>query len=279
VSLALFYGGQLAYLRGDSRKKGWGIGSKLEKILDKVANIGLEYSYDNFGNPKIEKASGKIKSETVRYLNDTGQVYETPSGIDRKYAKGGQLLVSKNRKYTYNECGDLIEKREADGRLWKYEYNIAGLMTKVVRPDRKEVTFTYDPLARRVSKNFEGKTTKYIWDGNKIVHELVEDESVKETPITWLYEEDSFTPILKITEQQTYSIISDHLGTPLKMVDESGGVVWNETFDLWGKEHLEVKTQVKAGYRITKPVVRKAKESEELPFRYQGLGIKDSIMT
>ena len=35
----------------NDRQYTWDIGTKLKSIIDKVANVGLEYSYDNFGNP------------------------------------------------------------------------------------------------------------------------------------------------------------------------------------------------------------------------------------
>lgn len=73
-----------------------------------------------------------------------------------------------------------------------------------------------------------------------------------------------------LAENESYSIISDHLGTPLKMIDSTGKTTWSETFDLWGKEHLEAKTVQGRGYSITKSEVRTWKETEELPFRFQG---------
>jgi len=44
-------------------------------------------------------------------------------------------------------------------------------MSRVVRPDGKEVAFGYDPIGRWISKTFQGKTTKYLWDGDTIIHE------------------------------------------------------------------------------------------------------------
>jgi RHS repeat-associated protein len=57
------------------------------------------------------------------------------------------------------------------------------MLAKVVRPDGKVVEFGYDALGRRVWKKYQGKTTKWIWDGNVPVHEWVElDPGVAETP-------------------------------------------------------------------------------------------------
>ena len=51
------------------------------------------------------------------------------------------------------------------------------MLARVVRPDGKTVEFGYDALGRRVWKKYQGKTTKWIWDGNVPVHEWVEVEA------------------------------------------------------------------------------------------------------
>jgi len=264
------------------RQYAWGTGSKLKSIIDNVANMGLEYTYDNFSNPQKETLRGAKTQETIRYLDDVGQVYETRSKIDRKYNKGGQLAVSKHRKYTYNDCGDLVEKTEADGKTWRYSYNDGGLMKRVIRPDGKAVTFAYDPMARRISKTFDGTVTRYVWDGNHIIHEWTETHSIPEekpimTPVsTWLFEHGSFTPIAKLIEGgNAYTIITDHLGTPTKMLDASGGNAWSETFNLWGKPHLESETRTVGTAKITTTKPRTTDPNSynpetTMPFRFPG---------
>ena len=37
------------------------------------------------------------------------------------------------------------------------------------------MSFTYDALGRRTAKTFEGKKTRWVWDGNVPVHEWVEE--------------------------------------------------------------------------------------------------------
>jgi len=235
-------------------------------------------------------------------LDDTGQVYETKSKLDRKYGKGGQLLVSKHRKYTYNDCGDLVEKVEADGKTWRYAYNPGGLLEKVLRPDGLVVCFAYDPLSRRISKTFDGKTTKYVWDGNKIIHEWVEtlripealpavesaDSTSKHTQIaqppvqdtalealcTWLFKDGNFTPIAQLADKKAYTVISDHLGTPNTLLDETGKKVWSTTYDLWGRPHKQGTTKVVGGAKIqvvaSKTAAKDVETQASMPFRFPG---------
>ena len=53
--------------------------------------------------------------------------------------------------------------------------------------------------------------------------------------ITWVFEEGSFVPQAKIVDGETYSIISDYLGTPILSFDEKGNKVWERELDIYGK--------------------------------------------
>ena len=48
------------------------------------------------------------------------------------------------------------------------------MLSRVVRPDSKEVSFAYDALGRRTEKTYEGITTHFVWDGNVPLHEWQE---------------------------------------------------------------------------------------------------------
>jgi RHS repeat-associated protein len=117
------------------------------------------------------------------------------------------------------------------------------------------VRFRYDALGRRVSKSYQGKVTRWLWDGNKLLHEWHELEvsaSNVEQLITWLFEEDSFAPAGKLQGQKAYSIVCDHLGTPLQMHDQQGQLAWGVDLNSYGR-------------------VRKQEgETTTCPFRYQG---------
>ena len=173
------------------------------------------------------------------------------------------------------------------------------MLAKVIRPDG-EVEFGYDALGRRVWKKYQGKTTKWVWDGNVPVHEWVEVDpaavpapspvppaatstaaihqraiDLSEQPaqgpppsgplapqsgerekegsssplaprsgervgvrgdlITWIFEPESFAPIAKLTGNEQHSIITDHLGTPTAMLDQSGKTLWSADISIYGE--------------------------------------------
>ena len=70
--------------------------------------------------------------------------------------------------------------------------------------------------------------------------------------ITWVYDGGSYTPVAKLTEEDSYSIVQDYMGTPIQALDSKGEVVWDCILDIYG-DVLELR-----GKR------------DFIPFRFQG---------
>jgi RHS repeat-associated protein len=70
--------------------------------------------------------------------------------------------------------------------------------------------------------------------------------------VTWLFEPGGFVPAAKLKGDRQYSVLADHLGTPTRVHDAEGGLVWHMTLDAYGRE-----TCLKG-------------EAGTCPFRYQG---------
>ena len=68
-----------------------------------------------------------------------------------------------------------------------------------------------------------------------------------------MYDGGSYTPVAKLTEEDSYSIVQDYMGTPIQALNSKGEVVWDCILDIYG-DVLELR-----GKR------------NFIPFRFQGL--------
>ncbi|MDO4727356.1 MAG: RHS repeat-associated core domain-containing protein [Porphyromonadaceae bacterium] len=50
---------------------------------------------------------------------------------------------------------------------------------------------------------------------------------------------EGFTPTAKLVNGKTYSIISDHIGTPLQAIDSEGKLIWERELDIYGRIRKE----------------------------------------
>ena len=83
-------------------------------------------------------------------------------------------------------------------------------------------------------------TFRFVWDGNVLLHETFKKDNSENTELTtWVFE--GFVPTAKLVNGKAYSIISDHLGTPILAVDSEGNEVWNRQLDIYGRVRKEYK--------------------------------------
>jgi RHS repeat-associated protein len=244
----------------------WGVNDKLLSVVTdgKVKS----FEYDGWGN--LSKAFFEDGSVEYRNPDKSGNLFETLDRQDRKYAKGGQLLKAGDWEYKYDKEGNLIRKKgiagSTAGQVWRYEWNAAGMLAKVKRPDAREVTFKYDALGRRIEKRFGTRITSWLWNGNVPLHERAEtrtpdfsrergyfDDVRPEPVITWVFEEGTFVPAAKLTEKERLSIATNYMGTPEAMYRDNGEAVWTCELNSYGKVR-DFRGQYKT----------------DCPFRYQG---------
>lgn len=250
-----------------SKTYAWDIDNRLHQIQD--SQLGTtRFEYDAFGNLSV--ATYGDGSFEYRMPDENGNLFKSHNRNDRIYGPAGNLIKSVDARYEYDQEGNLLKKIDQNGEIWHYEWNAVGLLKQVIRPDSQTVTFTYDALGRRLTKTFNGETTRWIWDGNIPLHEWIEkelptiiqskaikikkhepSEQTKTLPtsktgwetqhvdvtelITWIFEGERFSPIAKLVGDKSYSIVNDHLGSPQSMYDEQGRMVWFAEFSIYGE--------------------------------------------
>ncbi|RTQ92861.1 DUF6531 domain-containing protein [Lysinibacillus telephonicus] len=232
----------------------WDVNHRLRSMVNELTGVKVTYGYDEFSNLVWSNQGGQFDF-LYRSVDDVGNLYETKDKSDRVYGAGSRLLETKDSKFSYDEEGNLIEKVENNGDTWKYEYYGNGMLSKVIRPDKTQVSFKYDSLGRRIEKCSDEKTMRFVWDGDTILHEYDSQNDATELEsdnlVTWVFN-DGFVPSAKITSEGHYSIISDYLGTPVEAYDDEGNRIWSAKLDIYGR------------------VKEFTGEKDFIPFRYQG---------
>ena len=252
---------------------GWGIANRLLSKENELTGMVMRYDYDRFDFLIRQETTQGSETDVIYRVPDfVGNLFGTPDRKDRKYGAGGKLLEDPDCFYHYDDEGNLIfrefkrlqetgvrydrkrmEKERgirclATGTGWLYEWASNGMLKKVIRPDGRPVEFRYDALGRRTAKQYFGKVTRWVWDGNVPIHEwsykavgLQSNEAgtlpkeLAEYVTTWVFEVGTFVPTAKIQDGKQYSIVSDYLGTPFQMFDEHGNKTWDCTLDVYGK--------------------------------------------
>ena len=232
------------------RRYRWGVADRLLSVEDSRRGE-TRYSYTPTG--QLERAEYPDGREQWRKSDQTGNLYPDPDMRLRRYLGGGRLEQDGEWHCEYDADGNLTERYLGTGRWldgkkdrWRYRWNADGSLAKVVRPDKREVEFTYDALGRRLSKSFGTTMTRWVWNGNVPLHQwkqhreysVVEDrwntDTERRDMTVWLFDEESFVPVAMIKEGRSYSILTDQLGTPTEAYDAEGNEVWSRVLDMDG---------------------------------------------
>ena len=232
------------------RRYRWGVADRLLSVDDSRRGE-TRYSYTPTG--QLDRAEYPGGSERWRKSDQVGNLYPDPDMKMRRYLSGGRLEQDGEWHCEYDADGNLTERYRGTGRwldgrkeCWRYRWNADGSLATVIRPDKKEVGFTYDALGRRLSKSFGTTVTRWVWNGNVPLHQWKErrEYSVMEDRwntaperrdmTVWLFDEDSFVPAAMIRGGKAYSILTDQLGTPTEAYDTNGNEVWSRVLDMDG---------------------------------------------
>ena len=247
-----------------------------------------EYEYDQRGRlTRSSFSDGTIEAFSYDVLGRLTEARNATGSVSMEYDEGGRVVKEcfsgglpgdkgttveniyddlGNRIETRTSLGSVVQKAHLEEELgitfrafgagWRYDWQSDGMLSRVVRPDSKEVSFAYDALGRRTEKTYEGVTTHFVWDGNVPLHEWQEvaADAGKADVTTWLFEQNTFIPAAKLAANgESFSIVSDYLGTPLQAFDNNGNKVWEQELDIFGRKKRKGNNN-----------------SSFIPFKYQG---------
>ncbi|MEO6976677.1 MAG: RHS repeat-associated core domain-containing protein, partial [Gallionella sp.] len=179
----------------------------------------VSYSYDANGNTLSQSdANGSTSSPQAR-----NYVYDTESGRVAAQQRG-------THRPTPCGCNRPIEVRDGSNTL------IAA--------------YSYDPFGRRLSKDAGASKTYYLYNEEGLIAEA--DATGQVTRSYGYAPGSTYTtnPLWLKTGTAYYTYQNDHLGTPMKLLSQSGAVVWSATYDAFGKATVNPASTVTNNLRL-----------------------------
>ena len=167
----------------------------------------LDWDYDAVGNRTKENANNYI------YPSNSNKLSEANSK-SYLYDANGNTTVEGSRIFGYNDNQRLVSVSDAG------------------------VAYTYNGNGQRVKKNVNGTVTIFHYSlGGQIIA-----ESNSAGTVTAEYVYLNGQPLAKLEGANTYYYHNDHLGTPLKLTDSTGTVVWSADYKPFGEATVTVST-------------------------------------
>ncbi|MEM1324293.1 MAG: RHS repeat-associated core domain-containing protein, partial [Bacteroidota bacterium] len=220
-------------------------GSRELRMPDAVGNL---FRRSDQGDREYGPAGQLLKAEgTVFEYDPEGNMIAKirPDGSNWRYEWNAAGMLARVIRpdgkivyFTYDALGRRIAKRYGqdlirwvwDGNLilheWREEAPPAPLRTVKASNTEPEGASGKMVIRRR--------TEKVINEARIDLAETDPSLPDKSSITTWLFEPETFAPLAKLTPNQDYGIVTDHLGTPVGMYNESGEQVWSLDLSIYG---------------------------------------------
>ncbi|MFG2233757.1 putative T7SS-secreted protein [Streptomyces sp. NPDC048723] len=193
-----------------------------------ASNWTERYAYDDAGNQTSASWPSRHPGAEARG--------------DRAYT-GTRITRAGSIRYEHDALGRVTLRQKT--RLsrkpdtWHYDWDAEDRLAGVTTPDGTRWRYRYDALSRRTAKQRLAPTGEvaeevlFTWDGTTLCEQT-------EGPVTLTWTHHGLHPltqaesVLGTTDDRFFAIVTDLIGTPRELIDESGEIAWRARSTLWG---------------------------------------------
>ena len=224
------------------------------------------YSYDTLdhltGATYTNQTNSTQTNETYTY-DPLANRTSSASTASYTYNANNQLTAAGSIRYTYDENGNTLSQTDANNaaNTRSYVYDTDNRLIEVHDASNAIIaTYRYDPFGRRISKTLhngsQSNTTYYFYSAEGLIAEADSNGQLTKsygyapgstfsTNPLWMKVPASGTQ----TAATYYTYQNDHLGTPQKLLNQSGITVWSATYDAFGRATVDPSSTVSNSLR------------------------------
>ncbi len=209
----------------------------------------VKYTYDNEGHLRI--ADSNISAFNENFFIDANANRLTDELSQNDVNAADRLVAAGDLQFEYDRLGNLILGTCPRGRA-RYGYSSLNQL-KTILLGKGRAQYLYDALGRRVAKKVNGRTTRYYWAGNQLLHEVNVPKSGDRKPAgvtDYLFYPGRPTLLAIRRDQQTYWAAFGHRHEVQCLTASNGQVAWQARYDAFGRGHIIKGKEVFQPFRL-----------------------------
>lgn len=169
---------------------------------------------------------------------------------------GTRIKRAGNVRYEHDAQGRIVLRQKTrlshKADTWRYEWDAEDRLASLTTPDGAVWRYRYDALGRRIAKQHLDSSSQTIleqilftWDGTTLCEQITESGALP-NPVTLTWDHDGLRPLAQTErilaadapqdaiDERFFAIVTDLVGTPSELIDESGALAWHTRTTLWG---------------------------------------------
>lgn len=223
---------------------------KMQEILAKDTDTG-NYSYTYNDAYRLTEAAQTVQPTEAFTLDAQGNRTAQDASASWSYNANDQLTARPGFTYEYDANLNLIKQTQtASGQVTTYGYDSLNRLVEVKAGTVTLATYGYDPFDQRLWKQTSAGTTYYHYSDDGLSAEFDGSGIITATYGYWPDGEWTTDPLFLKTSAGTFYYQNDHLGTPNKLISNTGAVVWAAYYKAFGEVLLDPSNSVTNNLRF-----------------------------
>lgn len=209
--------------------------NRVTRIIDGENRI--EYTYDNEG--RLCNTSSNIPGLTESFTIDAKANRLSDHCAQYTVNEADRLIKSGATEFEYDSLGNTT-RVTCPNSAARYEYTSLNRLESIAH-DNGRVRYLYDAFGRRVVKKANGRTTRFYWAGDQVLHEVRLDNSGNRTSIDvidYLFFPETPVLLAQRRDGQTRWAAFGHRYEVLCLTDANGKVVWLADYNAFGSARI-----------------------------------------
>lgn len=231
-------------------------------LTDIQDSVGGHYHFDLDTTGRVTRVSGKNWTEAYSYDEAGNQTFAAwpishpgREAVGERHYTGTRIDRAGHVRYQYDDVGRIIVRQKSRSShapdTWRFAWDAEDRLTSARTPDGSLWRYLYDALGRRTAKQRLGdggrieEEVLFTWDGTQLCEQVtVATNSAHPIALTW--DHAGLRPLAQTervlapnrsqdsTRERFFAIVTDLVGAPTELVDESGTTAWHTRRTLWG---------------------------------------------
>lgn len=218
-------------------------------ITEQATELGTHrFQYDELYRLTQATYGHGLASDAYTYDKVHNRITDQVQAGTWSYNSNNQLLTQGNlATWRYDTNGQAIEKKPAAGATRSFVYNPENRLSEVKDDNQTLAQYSYDTFGRRVKKvvtnlaTVTSTTTYYLYVDEGLLAEI---DSTGRITMQYGWQPDALSgtnPIYRLDKDLTTNTNSlvvyhnDHLGTPQKLTNSQGQILWRQRQKAFGE--------------------------------------------
>ena len=215
---------------------------KTNHITDKSTEHGYySFGYDNLYRLTVTN-NPDFDDEEFMYDKMGNRLTSSDTAENWSYNDNNELCSYDTSSFFYDDNGNMVQKT-VDGVVVNFVYSPEDRLIGIRDGSNQVIaSYFYDPFGRRLWKEVKGVRTYFHYSDEGLIGEYdengIEIKTIGYKPnSTWTTD-----PLFMKVGSEYYFYQNDHLGTPQKMTDTNGTVIWSAKYNSFGRTTIEAET-------------------------------------